>query len=48
MALSYEGTHVNALVRKLGISTQDCITQLTLLEIKGLISASGSGYYVRL
>lgn len=47
-ALSYEGTHVNELVRKLGISTQDCITHLTLLEIKGLISAAGSGYYVRL
>lgn len=46
--LSYEGTHVNELVRKLGISTQDCITHLTLLEIKGLISAAGSGYYVRL
>lgn len=47
-ALSYEGTHVNSLVRKLGISTQECITRLTLLEIKGLISAAGSGYYVRL
>lgn len=47
-ALSYEGTHINELVRKLGISTQDCITHLTLLEIKGLISAAGSGFYVRL
>ena len=47
-ALSYEGTHVNSLVRKLGISTQECITRLTMLEIKGLISAAGSGYYVRL
>lgn len=47
-ALSYEGTHVNALVRKLGLNTQDCIAHLTMLEIKGLISAAGSGYYVRL
>ncbi len=47
-ALSYEGTHVNALVRKLGLDTQDCIAHLTMLEIKGLISAAGSGYYVRL
>jgi len=47
-ALSYEGTHVNDLVRKLGISTGECIAQLTLLEIKGLVSASGNGYYVRL
>lgn len=47
-ALSYEGTHVNELVRKLGLGTQDCIAHLTMLEIKGLISAAGSGYYVRL
>jgi DNA processing protein len=46
--LSYEGTHVNELVRKLGISTADCIGHLTLLEIRGLISAASGGYYVRL
>ncbi len=47
-ALSYEGTHINDVVRQLGCSTADCIAHLTLLEIKGLISTSGGGYYVRL
>jgi len=47
-ALSYEGTHVNDVVRKLGITTSDCIAHLTLLEIKGLISSASGGYYVRL
>jgi DNA processing protein len=46
--LSYEGTHVNELVRRLGISTAECIARLTLLEIRGLISAASGGYYVRL
>ena len=47
-ALSYEGTHVNELVRKLGLTTAECIAHLTLLEIKGLISSASGGYYVRL
>jgi DNA processing protein len=47
-ALSYEGTHINEVVRQLGISTAECIAHLTLLEIKGLISTAGGGYYVRL
>ena len=47
-ALSYEGTHINDVVRRLGMSTADCIAHLTLLEIKGLISTAGGGYYVRL
>jgi DNA processing protein len=47
-ALSYEGTHINDLVRKLGITTPDCIARLTMLEIKGLITAAGSGFYARL
>jgi DNA processing protein len=47
-ALSYEGTHVNDVVRKLGITTSECIAHLTLLEIKGLISSASGGYYVRL
>jgi len=46
--LSYEGTHINELVRRLGLDTPDCISLLTMLEIKGLISASGSGFYTRL
>jgi DNA processing protein len=46
--LSYEGTHVNELVRRMGISTAECIAHLTLLEIRGLISAASGGYYVRL
>jgi DNA processing protein len=46
--LSYEGTHINELVRKLGITTAECVSQLTLLEIRGLISAASGGYYVRL
>lgn len=47
-ALSYEGTHINDLVRKLGITTPGCIARLTMLEIKGLITAAGSGFYARL
>jgi len=47
-ALSYEGTHVNELVRKLGITTADCIAHLTMLEIKGLITSASGGYYIRL
>ena len=47
-ALSYEGTHVNDLVRRLGISTAECIAHLTLLEIKGLITSASGGYYIRL
>jgi DNA processing protein len=47
-ALSYEGTHVNDLVRKLGFTTAQCIAHLTLLEIKGLITSASGGYYVRL
>lgn len=47
-ALSYEGTHINDVVRAVGMTTAECIAHLTLLEIKGLISTSGSGYYVRL
>lgn len=47
-ALSYEGTHINELVRKLGMTTADCVARLTLLEIRGLISAATGGYYVRL
>jgi DNA processing protein len=47
-ALSYEGTHINDVVRKLSISTPECIAQLTMLEIRGLICASSGGYYVRL
>jgi DNA processing protein len=46
--LSYEGTHVNDLVRKLGLTTAECIAHLTMLEIKGLISSASGGYYVRL
>jgi DNA processing protein len=46
--LSYEGTHVNELVRKLGLTTAECIAHLTLLEINGLISSASGGYYVRL
>jgi DNA processing protein len=46
--LSYEGTHINELVRRLGITTADCIAHLTLLEIRGLITAASGGYYVRL
>ena len=47
-AISYEGTHINDVVRKLGISTPECIAQLTMLEIRGLICASSGGYYMRL
>jgi DNA processing protein len=46
--LSYEGTHVNELVRRMGITTSDCIAHLTMLEIRGLISSASGGYYVRL
>ncbi len=46
--LSYEGTHVNELVRRLGLDTAECVSVLTILEIKGLISASGSGFYTRI
>jgi DNA processing protein len=47
-ALSYEGTHVNEIVRKLDLTTAQCVAHLTLLEIKGLISSASGGYYVRL
>ena len=47
-AISYEGTHINDVVRKLGISTPEGIAHLTMLEIRGLICASSGGYYVRL
>lgn len=47
-ALSYEGSHVNELVRKLNLTTAQCVAHLTLLEIKGLISSASGGYYVRL
>jgi DNA processing protein len=46
-ALSYEGTHVNDVVRKLGITTAECISHLTMLEIKGLITSASGGYYIR-
>ena len=46
--ISYEGTHINDLVRRLGITTPECIAQLTMLEIRGLVCASSGGYYVRL
>ncbi len=46
--LSYEGTHVNDVVRRLGLSTAEAVSLLTLLEIRGLISAQSGGYYVRL
>ncbi|MCH7471739.1 DNA-protecting protein DprA [bacterium] len=46
--LSYEGTHINQVVRKLGITTSECIAHLTMLEIRGLISSASGGYYVRL
>lgn len=46
--LSYEGTHVNDVVRRLGMSTAQAVSLLTLLEIRGLISAQSGGYYVRL
>ncbi|MDQ3023456.1 MAG: DNA-protecting protein DprA, partial [bacterium] len=47
-AISYEGTHINDLVRRLSITTPECIAQLTMLEIRGLVCASSGGYYVRL
>jgi DNA processing protein len=47
-AISYEGTHINDLVRRLGITTPECIAQLTMLEVRGLVNASSGGYYVRL
>jgi predicted Rossmann fold nucleotide-binding protein DprA/Smf involved in DNA uptake len=47
-ALSYEGTHVNEVVRRVGITTSECIAHLTMLEIRGLISSASGGYYVRL
>jgi DNA processing protein len=46
--LSYEGTHINDIVRKVQLGTAECIATLTLLEIKGLVSSAGNGYYVRL
>ena len=46
-AVSYEGTHINALVKKLGITTPACIAHLTMLEIKGLITSASGGYYLR-
>ena len=47
-ALSYEGTHINDVIRKLGMNTADCSSLLTMLEIRGLISSASGGYYVRL
>jgi DNA processing protein len=47
-ALSYEGTHINEVVRRLNLTTSECIAHLTLLEIRGLISSASGGYYVRL
>ncbi|MCC7477517.1 DNA-protecting protein DprA [bacterium] len=46
--LSYEGTHVNEVVRRLSLNTAEAVSLLTLLEIRGLISAQSGGYYVRL
>lgn len=46
--ISYEGSHVNELVRKLKLTTPECISHLTMLEIKGLISSASGGFYVRL
>jgi len=46
--LSYEGTHVNEVVHKLGITTAECIAHLTMLQIKGLITSATGGYYARL
>lgn len=45
--VSYEGTHINELVRKLGFTTAECIAHLTMLEIKGLISTASGGFYIR-
>ncbi|MCB1217168.1 DNA-processing protein DprA [bacterium] len=47
-ALSYEGTHINDVVRRLGMNTAQCSGLLTMLEIRGLISSASGGYYVRL
>lgn len=47
-ALSYEGTHINDVVRRLGMNTAQCSSLLTMLEIRGLISSASGGYYVRL
>jgi DNA processing protein len=47
-AISYEGTHVNELVRRLNLTTAECIAQLTMLQIRGLISSASGGYFVRL
>ncbi|MCB1220865.1 MAG: DNA-protecting protein DprA [Planctomycetales bacterium] len=46
--LSYEGTHINEVVRRLGMNTAQCSSLLTMLEIRGLISSASGGYYVRL
>ncbi len=46
--ISYEGTHVNELVRQLKLTTSECISHLTMLEIKGLISSATGGFYLRL
>jgi DNA processing protein len=47
-ALSYEGSHINDVIRKLGMTTAECSSLLTMLEIRGLISSASGGYYVRL
>jgi DNA processing protein len=47
-AISYEGTHINDVVRRLGLTTPESIAHLTMLEIRGLICAASGGYYVRL
>jgi DNA protecting protein DprA len=46
-AISYEGSHVNEVLRKLGLTTAECIAHLTMLEIKGLITSAQGGYYTR-
>lgn len=46
-AISYEGSHVNEVVRRLSLTTAECIAHLTMLEIKGLITSVQGGYYTR-
>lgn len=48
-AISYsEGTHLNALARKLKLSIAELSARLTLLEIKGLVKSLPGGFFQRL
>lgn len=46
--ISYQGTHINALAKELSLDIKEVAGQITMLEVRGLVSSRGGGYYIRL